>query len=45
MEFFEKVNAPAKQIHVIKNASHNTTMDAPELFADALREAKTMVEN
>lgn len=45
VDFFEKVNAPAKQIHVIKNAGHNTPVDQPELFAEALRQAKTMIEN
>lgn len=41
--YFEKVQAPAKQIHVIKEAGHATMADQPERFAAALREAEKLL--
>ena len=44
LAYFEKVQSPKKQIHVIKDAGHMTMVDQPEQFADALRQALTMLE-
>lgn len=37
--YYEKVEAPRKQIHIIPGAGHATMVDQPEPFADALEEA------
>lgn len=44
IEYFENETAPAKQIHIIKGAGHNTMCDKPEEFTQALAKARAMVE-
>ncbi len=43
VEYFEKIQAPDKQIHVIEGAGHMTMLDQKERFAVALRQALSML--
>lgn len=35
--YFESIKAPYKQIHILKNAGHDTMLDKPEAFFEALK--------
>lgn len=45
LDYFEMIQSPNKQIHVIKDAGHMTMVDQPEQFARALRQALTMLDS
>ena len=36
-EYFAQIDAPRKQLMLIPNAGHNTMIDQPEIFLNALR--------
>ncbi|MDL2219740.1 alpha/beta hydrolase [Ruminococcaceae bacterium OttesenSCG-928-O06] len=43
-KYFNTVLAPRKQFHLIRDAGHNTMFDQPEQFAQALAQARSMIE-
>lgn len=43
VDYFERIEAPQKQIHIIPDAGHITMCDQPDLFGQALEKAYQMI--